>query len=258
MTPPGRLYADQLRELTQCEWKLREQSSVLGFLWTLLQPLLMFGVLYALFTKWMGHHTSGYASYLLIGIVEWGFFASATSYGLTSFLRRSGILLNFKIDRELVVYSAILSVLISYLFELALMLAFAVALGARVSPSWAAFPLLIAVQLALVTGLTLLLAVLAARFPDVERIWSILLMSGFFLTPIFYSLDSISPGRRRLLELNPMTHLIEMSRDCVLAGRFPAPGRLAALGLAAAALSAAAYGVFKLWEIKIGDWVATR
>lgn len=250
------VYAGQLWRLTVCEWKLREQSTLLGFLWTLLHPLLMFAVLYGLFTKWMGHHTPDYASYLLIGIVEWGFFASATSYGLTSLSRRSGIVLNFRVPRDILVLSAVLSVAISYLCELALMLAFVAAVGAKPSIAWAAVPGLVALQLALVCGVALLLAVLAARHPDVERVWTIFLTAGFFLTPIFYTLDTIAADRRRLLALNPMTQIIELTRGCVMLGHAPPARSMALLALAAATACAAGYGFFRAYRDRIGDWVA--
>ena len=84
MTRDLRLYWERLWRLTVSEFLLREQSSVVGFLWTLLQPLLLFSVLYGLFTRWMTPRADGYAAYLLIGIVQYGFFNSGSTMGLSS------------------------------------------------------------------------------------------------------------------------------------------------------------------------------
>jgi lipopolysaccharide transport system permease protein len=251
-----RLYFGRLWQLTLCEYKLREQSTLLGFLWTLLQPLLLFSVLYGLFTRWMIPRTQDYAAYLLIGIVQYGFFSGGSSIGLTSLARRSGLLINFTIPRELVVLSTVASVAISYLLELALVLVFVAVGGVRPHAAWLLLPVLVALHLALVVGVSLWVSVVAARFPDWERIWSILMTAGFFLTPIFYTLDSVSPRRRAVLRLNPMTHIIELTRGVLLRGEAPSVWTLAAIAAGVTALCAAGWAFFKRHESDLADWVA--
>lgn len=250
------LYVERLWDLTRCEFKLREQSTILGFGWTLLQPLLMFLVLYGLFTKWMGNHTTDYASYLLVGIVQYGFFNNGSTVGLSSLGRRRGLLLNFRIPRDIVVLSSVLSVAVSYMLEILLILAFYVALGGRPHATWLLLPVLFALHLVLVAGLAFWLSVPAARYPDCERIWTILLTAGFFLTPIFYTLDTISPLRRKLLMLNPMTHVIEMTRSCLIRGEVPSLSEAGGLALVSAILCALGWAVFKRNELKLSDYLA--
>lgn len=248
-------YLHLLWESTRCEWRMRDQATTLGFLWTLLQPLLMFAVLYAVFTRWMPGPRTHYASLLLVGIVQYGFFSSATTYGLSSLLRRRAILLNFPVPRETMVLAAVFSAMISYLFEFGLMMVFLVALGARPSPAWAALPFLIVIFVGFVVGISLIMAPLAARHPDFERIWSILLSAGFFLTPVFYPLASMDGARLRLLSLNPLTPLIEIARSCLLEGRWPAGRGLPALTLGTAVLIVAGYRWFKANELAISDYL---
>ena len=251
-----RLYADRVVRLTLCEWKLREQSSMFGFAFTLLQPLLLFTVLYGLFTKWMGSRTEAYAFYLLIGIVQYGFFNAGTTVGLTSMSRRRGVILNFKIPRDAVVLAAVLSVALSHAAELGLMLAFTLALGGKLSAAWLFLPALGALELLLVAGVSFWLAALGARFPDLERVWSVLMTAGFFVTPVFYTLDAIDPSRRRLLLLSPVTRIIEMTRGCVLRGEAPPLAVFAGVAVAAAAVAATGWAFFKSRELEIADWVA--
>lgn len=255
MNAARRLYFDRLRELTAAEWRLREQSTMFGFLWTLLHPCLMFIVLYGLFTKWMGHRVADYPAYLVIGIIQYGFFNNATTYGLDSLRRRSGLLLNFTVEREIIVFSAVLSVAASFLIETAVMLAFAALTGVKPGAAWLAVPVVALVETLLVCGLCLFLSLAAARWHDFPRIWGILTTAGFFLTPIFYSLDTLSADRQRLLWLNPMTHVIEISRACVLGGRWPAFSALAVMTLGGLALLAAGLFLFRSQQRKLADFV---
>lgn len=250
------LYWDRVLLLARCEWKLREQSSLFGFLWTLLQPLLMFAVLYGLFTKWMGNRTDSYALYLLVGIVQYGFFTSATSVGLTSMSRRKGVVLNFSVPRDAVVLAVVLSVAVSHLLESLIVLACAVPLGAKPSAAWIALPFIGALEVLLVSGVSLWLAALGARFPDLERVWNVLTTAGFFVTPVFYTLDAIEPGRRRLLLLSPVTRLIEASRAALMRGEWPDAKVLACVGAFSFVVAAAGWVYFKRREAQIADWVA--
>ncbi len=249
------VYANQFRELTRCEWKLREQSTLLGFLWTLLNPLLMFLVLYMLFTRWMGGFMANYPGYLLIGVVQFNLFTTATTTGMGSLNSRRSIMMNFIMPRELFVLTTVCSVAISHAIELVLMLVFLIALGAVPRLSWLTFPLIDAVLLLFVTGLALGLSVLALRFIDFLRIWSIITTAGFFLTPVFYSAAAIGADRQRFLRFNPMAHIIGLARDCLLEGRFPAWRHMAALTALALLVAGIGYAVFNKQKRRLSDYV---
>jgi len=250
------LYFSRLKEMAISEWKMREQSTFYGFLWTLLNPILMFAVLYVVFTKWMGNKTANYPVFLLAGVVQYNFFQMGTGYGLSSQRRRSGVVQNFVLPRELITFSAVLSGAMSYCFEFATMLIFAVILGARPAWSWLALPAVDAILVAFVASLSLFLAVFEARYPDFERVWMILTNLGFFLTPIFYTLDIISPTKRRLLWLfNPMTSIIEMTRQILIAREFPSLLPFIGISLLTAALWWAGLAYFRKKEEKIGDYL---
>ncbi|OGR51000.1 MAG: hypothetical protein A2049_03850 [Elusimicrobia bacterium GWA2_62_23] len=206
----------KLLALTRAEWRLRQQSTFLGFLWTLLNPALMFAVLYGLFVKWLGQAQADYASFLLIGIVQWNFFASATSYALSSLLRRSALLKNYPLPLEVPALAAVLSVYFSHLLELLSMCAILVLMGARPTPAWLWLLPIDLGFLLLAAGAGLLLSGLFAFYTDLERIWGILLTAGFFLTPVFYPLSVLTPEKARLLAFSPLTSVIEASRAALL------------------------------------------
>jgi ABC-type polysaccharide/polyol phosphate export permease len=252
VTRDRELYLDRLRSMTECEWRLREQSTLSGFLWTLLQPALLFGTLYLVFTRWLRLNDPSFAPRLLVGVVLYGFFHAATSYGISSLNRRASLALSFVFPRELVVLSACLSVALSHLWELLVMAGFLLLFGARPSASWLLLPALAAGSLALACGLSLLLAPAAARHPDLERAWGVVLLAGFYLTPVFYPASAAEGGRAALLRANPLTHLLEAARACLLDGRAPwGPAALLLLGgVAALALGLLA---FRAAEPRLGE-----
>ncbi|MBI4386903.1 MAG: ABC transporter permease [Elusimicrobia bacterium] len=258
MTMPRGLevYLTQLWELAHSEWKLRQQSSFGGFLWTLLEPLLMYSVFYWLFTQWMRGTVQNYASLLIIGVVLYGFFQGATTYGMTALLRRRGILMNFIMRREILVFSSVLSVAMSFLLEFAIVLAFVAVIGRPLLTTWLFLPFIIGLEFVLVLGLSLHLSVLATRYSDFERIWRILTTAGFFLTPVFYSLDVMSESRRRWIRLNPVAQIIELTRDCVVRGLAPDWNRAGILLLLCCALVMTGYMLFKRYERRFSDYVS--
>jgi len=207
-----------LRELTWVEFKLREQGTVLGFIWTLLSPLLMFIVLYFLFVRWLGKFVDQYAAYLLIGLVLWNFFQRTTSMALTSFSRRRSLIKNYKFPREIILFSTIGSTLIPFVVELALLLVFILAFQVPPKLTWLFLPAVVAVQLLFVTGVSFFLPLIAAEYRDIERIWELLTMALFYVTPIFYPLSIISEGKRTILLFNPITQILIAARGCLIDG----------------------------------------
>ncbi len=242
----------KLLALAAVEWRLRQQSTFLGFLWTMLHPALLFIAMYAVFEHWIGSRQSGYALFLVIGIVEWNFFASATNCALTSLQRRSPIIRNYPIKPEIVVLSSLLSVYFSHLLELAALGTLVLFSGASLSFSWFWLIPLDILYLCLVAGTGMLLAWLSVFYFDIERIWSIALMTGFFLTPVFYPLSVVDESRRRLLEFNPLTAVIESLR-LILYGNPPSNGTLLCLAFWVALSLITGFTALRLARSKIGD-----
>jgi len=242
----------KLLALARVEWRLRQQSTFLGFLWTLLNPALMFAVLYGLFVKWLGRGQGDYAVFLLIGIVEWNFFASATSNALSSLLRRAPLMTNYPLRAEIPVLASVLSVYFSHLLELAALAALLSIRQGGTAASWLWLIPLDLAYLGLAAGTGLLLAGLFVFYSDLERIWGIILTAGFFLTPVFYPLAVLAPEKSRLLAFSPLTAVIESAR-LALAGSAPGVTALACLILWAAAALAAGLAFLRFKRAAIGD-----
>ena len=237
-------YLSLLREMAGTEFKLRDQGTFFGFLWTLLYPALMFAVLYVVFVKWMGHLIPNYGAYLLIGLLFWNFFQKSTSSALTCLVRRYSIIRNFKFLREIVVFSTVSAVFYSFLLEICVLLVFLPFIGVPPKLSWLLLPPLIGAILLFSTGVSLFLPILAAEYRDLERIWEVLTMTMFYVTPVFYPLHVIGDRLRPLLYLNPVTQILIAARGCLIDGHIPNPGSVTAVVLGSALLFAA--GVFSL------------
>ena len=246
-------YLNLLREMSISEFKLKDQSTVLGFLWTLLRPLLMFLVLYFLFTKWMGARIERYPLYLMTGIIQWNFFATGTSYALSSLIRRAELVKNLKFPREILVISSALTVFISHVFEMVILLLFVTAMGVLPGPYLLLLPVMMLVELLLVISVSLPLSTLCVYYRDIENVWNILIMAGFFLTPVFYSLSIVSGGKRRILMMNPITRIINASRDCLVYGRTPELRSIAVIIFAATLLFICGYAILKNREKYFGE-----
>lgn len=241
----GRCELVKLLALSLVEWRLRQQSTFLGFLWTMLNPALMFAVLYGLFVKWLGNTQNDYAVFLLIGIVQWNFFASATSYSLSSVLRHGPMLKSYPLPFEIPVLASAFSIYFSHLMELLALALLVVIFRNPPSFPWLWLLVIDAAYLALAAGTGLILAGLFVFFSDLERIWSILLTAGFFLTPVFYPLSVLSPHKRALLSLTPLTAVMESVRSA-FSGTAPQTGALICIFLWAAAALAAGFALLRL------------
>jgi lipopolysaccharide transport system permease protein len=246
-------YAHLLWEMTYAEVRLRDQGSILGFLWTLLHPALMFAVLYGLFIHWMGRYVPDYAAYLLMGLVLWNFFARGTSYAMTSLRRYKGLMRNYRFPREILVFASVSAVLWSTLLELCVLAPLVVFLGHPPTRLWLLLPLLLALLVLLVCGLSLFLAVLSAEYQDMERIWEIVSTALFYLTPVFYPLYLIEQGKRRLLLLNPLSQVLIAFRGVVIAGQVPSAAMLAALFVLGAAACAGGLWTLRRLEFRLAD-----
>jgi len=212
--------------LTRTEFRMRDQGTWAGFVWTLLHPLFIFIILSVLFTQWMGTRVEHYPAYLLIGIVQWNFFSIATGGGLTCLRRKASLIAHHDFPRLFVVLSSVFAVLLSHLLEWLVLFGALVLMDIRPSATWLLLPALILLELALATGLSFLLSVLAVHVHDLDRVWGIALYGLFFMTPVFYTADVIGGAGRRLVELNPMSAIIGATRVLVIGGRLPEFGPL--------------------------------
>ena len=243
-----------LATLTARELKGRYRGSVLGFFWSLVQPLLLlavysfvFGVV---FQPRAGGRADPYPLFLVCGLFPWIWFATALSEGCVSLVANSGLIRRAVFPSELLPVVPVLSNLVHLLLALPVLAAGLVVgrlLGAEVG-GWGAvaLPLVLMLQVPLIAGLALALAALHAHFKDVRDLLTSVLTLLFFVTPILYPIEAIPiPSLRWVVRLSPATPFTEAYQQVLFEGRFPEPIlwlEMAALGLVAWAIGGWIFG----------------
>lgn len=201
--------------------KVRYKNSILGFLWTFLEPLLMLGVLYFIFTNIFKNDIENYPLYLLLGLIIWYMFSRSTSMGLSSLLDRSHLIQKIYFPREIVVISSCLTAFIMMLFEFSAFVFFLVILQFIPPATALLFPLILVDLFLLSLGISFILSVSAVYFRDIKFIWQVVLQAGFFLTPIIYQLDMFPKHIQEILSINPLVTILDVSHDLVLYNIMP-------------------------------------
>jgi lipopolysaccharide transport system permease protein len=216
-------YKELIKNLVISDLKTKYSNSALGFAWSMLNPLLMMLVLYLVFNNVFRNNQEHFALYILIGLTGWRFFSLGTSMAMSSIVGKSSLVTKIFIPREILTLSVVLSALVSSLLEFLVLIPLLLIFGIRLSVTVLFFPALHVLYFLLVYGIALSLASLYVYYRDINQIWEVLLQIGFFLSPIVYPVSLIPEKYMDYYMLNPITRLIEMYRDSLLAGKLPSP-----------------------------------
>ena len=212
-----------LKELTKTDFKLRYQGSVLGYLWALLRPLMMFAILYIVFAKLLGMDNGipHYPVYLLTGTTMWSFFTECTSQGIQAIVNRGDLIRKISFPKYIVVVSATLTAVINMLINLVVIIIFAFINGVQPSWNWFIVPLLLVELYALSLGISFLLGAINAKFRDITSIWDVIIQALFYAVPIIYPITMIAKSDlttmiSKGLLLNPIAQAIQDIRYCLV------------------------------------------
>ncbi|MBI4393877.1 MAG: ABC transporter permease [Euryarchaeota archaeon] len=250
-------HLDLIYELTMAELRIRYKNSALGFVWSLLEPLLVFTILYVVFSQIMRgleETERFYQLYLLLGIILWRLFEIGTSLSVVSLTGRPWLVQHVYVPRQYIVAATCLSALVTALLELGILFVFVFALGAGGLVS-ALAPLFVLFLFAFTLGVSLMVAALNVYFRDIQHIWRVVLQAGFFATPILYPLEFVPVSVRWVLELNPLTHLFTALRDVILHGTVPAVLEVALMMFIAIGTLVIGYALFREFEPRMAEEV---
>lgn len=201
--------------------KIRYKNSALGILWSLVEPLLLLGVLFVVFSTMFKQEISDFPIYLLLGIISWNFFRNGTSIALASLKNRSSLITQIYFPRSIPGLSSGVTSSIMLLNEIVVLGIFMVAFNFVPSITILYLPLVFLLEFFLIIGISLPLSVLNVKYKDVEFIWGIVLQAGFFLTPIFYQFDMLPENVRNILQFSPMVQIVTIAHHVVLYGTLP-------------------------------------
>jgi ABC-2 type transport system permease protein len=204
--------------LAVTEFKLRYFGSVLGYVWTLMRPLMLFGVLYLVFTHVVrfGGDVKNYPLYLLTSIVLWTYFAEATSGAVGSLVSRENLLRKIRFPRMVVPLSVVLTSLFNLGMNFLAVLVFALLSGVGPAWSWLEVPFLIAFLVLFATGLGMLLSALFVRYRDIQPIWDVALQLLFYGSPVIYVITALPDSVERELASNPIATVMTQMRHAFI------------------------------------------
>ena len=210
-----------LRELVKTDFKLRYQGSLLGHLWSVLKPLLMFAIMYVVFVHFLrfGADVPHFAIALLLAQVLWSFFVEATGQGMLSIVNRGDLLRKINFPKYIIVISSTIGALINLVINLGVVFIFAVINGVDFHWHILFAPIIIIELYLLAVGLAFGLSAIYLKFRDVGQIWDVLIQGAYFATPIIYPITmiaSVSPFVARMLMLNPMAQIIQDARYLIV------------------------------------------
>ncbi len=222
----ARRFLELTLTLARTEFKLRYFGSVLGYFWSLVRPLLFFGVIYVFFTQILNvsRGIPHYGVYLLTGIVLWTFFAEATGNAVSSLVAREAMLRKVRFPRMAVPLSVSLTSSFNLAMNLIAVLVFTLISGVYPALSWLEMIPIILGFVLLATGTGMLLSALFVRYRDVAPIWEVLVQVLFYSSPIMYVASSYK-GLEHLAMLNPFALLLtQMGHAFVHPGLVRLPG----------------------------------
>lgn len=210
-----------LNELSKTDFKLRYQGSILGYLWAIIRPFLMFGTMYLVFAKFLrfGDEIPHYPVYLLVGTVLWNFFIECTNQGIQSLLIRSDLMRKIAFPKWIIVLSATTTALINLGINFVVIILFSFFSGIAPNLGWLLVPFLILELYLLSLGLALLLGSINIKYRDIQSIWEVLVQALFYAVPIIYPIQMVatySNFTAHLLMLNPIAQVIQDVRSLLV------------------------------------------
>jgi ABC-2 type transport system permease protein len=215
----ARRFASLVLTLAATDFKLQFFGSFLGYLWQLMRPLLLFGVLYVVFTEFLriGIEVQFYGAVLLTNIVVYTFFADATGNAVTSLTERDGLVRKVQFPLFVIPLSVVLRAYFNVILNFAAVAVFIAASGAGFHATAVELPPLLVALGVLATGIAAMLSALHVRFRDIKPIWTVVLRVLFYGTPILYTIELIPESLQRpLLVLNPLAPVLQQVRHAVI------------------------------------------
>jgi ABC-2 type transport system permease protein len=213
------------RTLAITDFKLRFFGSALGYLWQLMRPLMLFAILYVLFSEVLAFDTAPfYPEALLLGLVLYTFFSDATKTSVGSLVARENLLRKIDFPRLAVPLAVVLNALFNVALNLLPVFVFLLIDGGSVRVQWLELPILILLLVVLATGLAMLLSSLFVHYRDVEPIWDVGLSLMFYGSPIFYTVTMVaerSETLAHLMMLNPFAAILQQSRYAIFGTGHP-------------------------------------
>lgn len=216
-------YKALVRQLVIKDMKLKYRRSFLGYVWSVLNPLMVMIVMYLVFSQMFQIRIQNYPAYLVIGQTLFNFMSEATNQAIFSITGNAGLLKKVYVPKYIFTLSKVTSSLVNLLFSMGAMLIVFLITRVKFSVFMCAIPVVLLELYVFSLGLGLFLAQAAVFFRDIQYIYSVLLTAWTYLTPLFYPIEQLSePMQAAVRIFNPMYHYVTQFRTLVLEQQIPA------------------------------------
>jgi ABC-type polysaccharide/polyol phosphate export permease len=232
------------------ELRVRYQRSILGFVWTLLNPVLMMVILSWVFSHVVMKEIENYSLFLFAGMVPWSFLSISLNDCAFSIINNEGLIRKIYLPKLVFPLARVLIALVTFVLSLSALFVLMWPLGARPAPALLFLPVAIALLAMFTLGLGLIAATLNTFYRDCGHLIAVVLQAWYFATPILFPIEQFGTAQWQM-RLNPAFYFIELFHDVLYTGRWPRIGLVMSAGVIAALSMGIGYAIFKSQEDKM-------
>ena len=206
-------YRELLKTNVKKEIRGRYKNSILGIMWSFLNPLLQLLVYSVIFGALLAGGDETYPIYICIALIPWTYFTTAITQAAFTVIGNADIIKKVYFPREILPISVVTSGAVNFVISTIIILAFVIFFKVGLSWYLLFYPLILLIQYILLLGISFIVSSVTVYFRDLEHIIGVILMAAFYATPIVYKLEQLPHTLQVIVQLNPMTHLINAYRD---------------------------------------------
>jgi ABC-2 type transport system permease protein len=220
---------DLLSLIAVTDFKRAYFGTALGYLWSLARPLILFGVLLAVFTQIfrIGSEVPNYPVLLLFNIVLFSFFQEATLTAVQSIVNQESVVRKTQFPRLVIPVAVVLTALFNLGLNLVVVFAFILAWGIEPQWTWLLFPVVLILLLVITTAVSMIVSSLFPRFRDTAIIWSVAATTLFYATPVLYPPEIVPGTFQDIIQINPLAPIFELGRMWMIDPTAPSPTEIA-------------------------------
>lgn len=238
-------YRELLKTNVKKEIRGRYKNSILGVMWSFLNPLLQLAVYSIIFGALLAGGDKTYPIYICVALIPWTYFTTAITQASFTIIGNGDIIKKVYFPREILPISVVTSGAVNFIISTIIILAFVIFSGMGLSWYILLYPFVLLVQYILLLGIAFIVSSITVYFRDLEHIIGIILLAAFYGTPIVYKLEQLPANLQVIMQLNPMTHIINGYRDIFYYHQMPNIKVLGILLAISVVITVIGYFIFK-------------